>query len=224
MTSPPRDTTRGLARVSAVDPTTTAEKVISILNDDGAVIIRHLIPEAAARQIHVDLKPHFTSDAGDQSGFFPSTTRRATGLLSISPGCVDLALHPLFNAVADHFLTDTFTYFLGQTKHTSVSKPQISSTVAFQVNPGGKQQGLHRDEIDYHIRHGLDRPMLIGCVTAVTKTTKENGATIVIPGSHRWDDERVPLDEEAVPAELEPGDACLFLGGTYHAGGGNITT
>ena len=223
MSSPPRDQSRGLARVSALDPSTTAEKLISILEEDGAVIVTNLIPQASAHQIHLDLKPHFDGDGGDKSGFFPSTTRRATGLLGISPGCVELALNPLFNAVAEHLLTDSFTYFLGQTKHTSVSKPQISSTVAFQVNPGGKQQGLHRDEIDYHIRH-TDRPMLIGCVTAVTKTTRENGATIVIPGSHKWDDERVPLDEEAVPAELEPGDATIFLGGTYHAGGGNITT
>lgn len=64
---------------------------------------------------------------------------------------------------------------------------------------------------------------MIGCVTALTKTTAANGATVVIPGSHLWGLERRPLDEETVPAELEPGDACIFLGNTYHAGGGNIT-
>lgn len=64
---------------------------------------------------------------------------------------------------------------------------------------------------------------MIGCVTALTKTTKENGATIAIPGSHLWGPERQPLDEEAVPAELQPGDALIFLGNLYHAGGANIT-
>lgn len=64
---------------------------------------------------------------------------------------------------------------------------------------------------------------MIGCVTALTKTTKENGATIGIPGSHLWDPERRPYDEEAVPAELEPGDSFIFLGNLYHAGGKNIT-
>ncbi|KAB2574181.1 Dioxygenase trt7 [Lasiodiplodia theobromae] len=64
---------------------------------------------------------------------------------------------------------------------------------------------------------------MIGCVTALTKTTKENGATIAIPGSHLWGPERRPLDEEAVPAELEIGDALIFLGNLYHAGGANIT-
>ncbi|MAD84969.1 MAG: hypothetical protein CL912_18580 [Deltaproteobacteria bacterium] len=58
---------------------------------------------------------------------------------------------------------------------------------------------------------------------AVTRTTKENGATIVIPGSHLWGPDRFPLDEEAFPAELEIGDALIFVGNVYHAGGANTT-
>jgi ectoine hydroxylase-related dioxygenase (phytanoyl-CoA dioxygenase family) len=75
---------------------------------------------------------------------------------------------------------------------------------------------------DYHTRN-CDMPMMLGCVTALTKTTKENGATICIPGSHRWGPDRCPYDHEAVPAELEPGSALIFVGNLYHAGGGNIT-
>jgi ectoine hydroxylase-related dioxygenase (phytanoyl-CoA dioxygenase family) len=55
------------------------------------------------------------------------------------------------------------------------------------------------------------------------KTTKENGGTIVIPGSHLWDNERPPLGREAIAAELEPGDTLLFDGHIYHAGGSNDT-
>lgn len=80
-----------------------------------------------------------------------------------------------------------------------------------------------RIDSDYHTRN-CDMPMMLGCVTAITKTTKENGATICIPGSHLWGPERCPYDHEAVPAELEPGSALIFAGNLYHAGGGNITT
>jgi ectoine hydroxylase-related dioxygenase (phytanoyl-CoA dioxygenase family) len=66
--------------------------------------------------------------------------------------------------------------------------------------------------------------MMVGCVTAITKTTKANGATVVIPGSHKWGDDRCPSDHEAVAAELDPGDSLIFLGTTYHAGGANVTT
>lgn len=75
---------------------------------------------------------------------------------------------------------------------------------------------------DYHTRN-CDMPMMLGCVTALTKTTAENGATICIPGSHVWGPERCPYDHEAVPAELEPGSALIFVGNLYHAGGANIT-
>ncbi len=63
------------------------------------------------------------------------------------------------------------------------------------------------------------------CPTPLTAANSkvENGATIVIPGSHLWGPDRCPYDEEAIPAELEPGSALIFVGNTYHAGGGNTT-
>jgi len=210
-----------LVRVDAKDA--TPEFLQEILERDGGIIVTKFISKESAAQIRADLKPHFDADGGDASGFFPKTTRRAIGLLGISDGCVDLALNPLLNEVASRLLTSEFTYWVGQERHTAISRPQISSTVGFQVNPGSRQQGLHRDDIDYHIRD-TDKPMLLGCVTAIMKTTKANGATVVIPKSHKWKDERCPYDHEAVPAELEPGDSLIFLGSTYHAGGANVTT
>ena len=75
---------------------------------------------------------------------------------------------------------------------------------------------------DYH-PGDKELPVMIDCVTALTKTTEENGATLVIPCSHTWPVERQPLDKEAIPAELAPGDASIFLGNLYHAGGANVT-
>ncbi|OAL25930.1 hypothetical protein AYO22_04557 [Fonsecaea multimorphosa] len=207
-------TTPSLTRVDARDASTTADLVQEILERDGAVIVTNLLSREQAEQIRRDLKPHFDADGGDKSGFFPNTTRRAIGLLGKSATCVDLALNPLFNEVAARLLTSKFEYWIGQERQVAVSKPQISSTVGFQVNPGSRQQGLHRDDIDYHVREGHES-VLIGCVAATVKTTRENGATIIIPGSHLWKDDRCPYDHEAVPAELEPGDATFFLGSTY---------
>ena len=161
------------------------------------------IEREIAAHIKADLKPHFDADAGDVSGFFPTTTRRAIGLLGKSDACVDLALHPLFNDVASRFLTSTYSYWLGTERHTSVSKPQISSTVGFQVNTGGRQQALHRDEIDYHVHTTGSNPMMMGCVTAIMKTTAANGATVIIPGSHKWDADRCPYVCELTGAHLE---------------------
>lgn len=111
-----------------------------------------------------------------------------------------------------------------QSKHTSIP-PRLSLSVCFDMRPGAKQQPLHRDEDVWGTRH--DQPFRkedirqIGVLIAGTKSTKENGATLVIPGSHLWNDERLPLEEEAAYAEMEPGSALIFLSATRHAGGAN---
>ena len=211
-----------LTRLATTDPDTTIETLLKILHRDGGVIIENFISESLAAQIKDELKPFFDTDRVDQSGFFPTTTQRATALLAHSKSCVDLITNPLLVSLSDALLTSQYTYWTGQSQATAIAKPTISSTVAFRVNPGGAQQGLHRDDADYHTRN-LDMPMMLGFVTALTRTTAANGATIVIPGSHTWGPERMPLDAEAVPAELEIGDTLCFLGNTYHAGGANVT-
>ncbi|PVH78383.1 PhyH-domain-containing protein [Cadophora sp. DSE1049] len=211
-----------ITRLSVLDPKTTPEVIETLLSRDGAVIIESLASPSLCAQIRTDLKPHFDFDKVDARGFFPTTTQRATGLFAHSDASVELALTPLFQAVAERMLNSTYTYWEGQKTKTVTGKPQIASTVGFRINPGGKQQPLHRDDADYHTRN-IDMPVMLGCVTALTRTTKENGATIVIPGSHMWGPDRCPLDEEAIPAELEIGDALIFVGNVYHAGGANTT-
>ncbi|KAF9634785.1 phytanoyl-CoA dioxygenase [Lasiodiplodia theobromae] len=213
-----------IARFNASDPSTTPQKLVDILKRDGGVIVENLITRELAGQIRQDLKPHFENDIPDKYGFFPETTKRASGLLGISDACVELACNHLYTSVANILVSSSHTFWRGDHQVTVSGKPIISSTVGFRINPGGRQQVLHRDDntSDYH-PHDKELPVMIGCVTALTKTTKENGATIAIPGSHLWGPERRPLDEEAVPAELEIGDALIFLGNLYHAGGANIT-
>ncbi|CAH0039412.1 unnamed protein product [Clonostachys rhizophaga] len=217
-----------ITRVNASDPSTSSKTLIDILKRDGGVIVENLIARELADQIRKDLRPHFDSDIPDKYGFFPKTTRRATGLLGVSDACVELACNKLYTDVANEMVSSSHTMWRGDHQETVSGKPIISSTVGFRVNPGGKQQVLHRDDkydMASHDYHPQDKelPVMIGCVTALTKTTKENGATIAIPGSHLWGPERRPLDKEAVPAELEIGDALIFLGNLYHAGGANIT-
>lgn len=240
-TSPPK-----IARFDAKDPNTTCAQLVEVLHRDGGVIVENLITPELAAQIKTELKPYFDTDRIDKTGFFPETTQRASGLISISPGCIDYLTTPLLIEVANAILTSTYSFWIGEKQRTVVSKPQISSTAGFRVNPGGRAQALHRDDAfvsrfllmvsfqrknandltpnsDYHSRN-VDFPVLLGCVAALTKTTAENGATVVIPGSHNWGTERAPLEHEAIPAELEIGSALIFFGNTYHAGGANKTT
>jgi ectoine hydroxylase-related dioxygenase (phytanoyl-CoA dioxygenase family) len=135
-----------LERRDATDPSTTTELLVSIIERDGGVIVENIISQGLATQIKSDLKPYFDTDRVDPSGFFPHTTQRATGLIAKSDACVELACNPTFINVANSMLSSTYTYWTGQTQETVTGKPIISSTVGFRVNPGGRQQALHRDD------------------------------------------------------------------------------
>ncbi|KAG6977897.1 Dioxygenase swnH1 [Fusarium oxysporum f. sp. conglutinans] len=199
----PTEAGTAISTLHANDTGTTADTIINALERDGALIVKSIASKSLCEQIRSDLKPLFDSDVKDDSGFFPPTTKRATGFFATSDACVELAINPLFQSVAEKVLGSKYTYWEGQEQLTVFGKPYIASAVGFRVEPGGKQQALHRDDSDYHPRN-CDMPVTLGCVTALTKTTKEN-------------------DEEAIPGELEIGDAMLFLGNVYHAGGANIT-
>ncbi|KAJ3543034.1 hypothetical protein NM208_g3796 [Fusarium decemcellulare] len=218
----PTEAGTSISSVNADDPNVSVDSIVDLLHKDGALIVKGLASKSLCEQIRKDLKPLFDSDVKDDSGFFPSTTKRATGFFEHSDASVDLATNPLFVSVANKVLGSKYTYWEGQKQLTVFGKPQITSAVGFRVEPGGTQQAIHRDDSDYHPRN-CDMPVMLGCVTALTRTTKANGATIVIPKSHLWGPDRCPLDEEAIPGELEVGDAMVFLGNVYHAGGANTT-
>ncbi|KAL2444002.1 hypothetical protein ABEF95_014657 [Exophiala dermatitidis] len=212
-----------IVRFDANDPATTCEALVEVLNRDGGVIVDNFLTPQLAAQIRRDLKPYFDTDHVDTTGIFPQTTQRAASLVKISPACVEYLTTPLLLDVANAFLSDTYSYWMGNERRTVTSKAQISSTSGFRIQPGGPAQPLHRDDSDYHARE-VDMPVVFSCVAAVTRSTAENGATVVIPGSHKWDLERMPTEAEAVPAELDVGGALFFLGNTYHGGGRNYTT
>jgi ectoine hydroxylase-related dioxygenase (phytanoyl-CoA dioxygenase family) len=63
----------------------------------------------------------------------------------------------------------------------------------------------------------------LASVIALVDFTAENGATRVVPGSHRWDWERTPLSEEFADAEMPAGSGVIYLGSTLHGAGSNTT-
>jgi hypothetical protein len=160
----PSEAGKEITTVFADDPATTAELLEFLIERDGAVIVKNLVPKSLCAQIKKDLSPIFDSDKPDPAGFFPRTTKRASGILANSPASAKLVVNPLFQSVAERMLTSRYTYWEGQEQKSVAAKPQIASIVGFRVEPGGKQQPLHRDDSDYHTRN-CDMPVMLGCVT-----------------------------------------------------------
>jgi ectoine hydroxylase-related dioxygenase (phytanoyl-CoA dioxygenase family) len=100
---------------------------------------------------------------------------------------------------------------------------QLNSNSITAIGPDETPQPLHRDDLLYPLAHPSERNACCTTFWALTDFTEENGATRIIPGSHLWDDKRVPQDDETVGAVMSKGSFCIFLGGTYHGGGRNTT-
>ena len=89
--------------------------------------------------------------------------------------------------------------------------------------PGSERQLIHRDEAVW-IHYRPPKPELqLATMIALVDFTRDNGATCVVPGSHRWPEERQPEESEIACAEMQAGSAVVYLGSTLHAGGTNST-
>lgn len=135
-----------IVRLDANDPKTTTDSVVETVKRDGGVIIQGLFSRDHTDRIRAELQPVFDADIPDPSGFFPKTTRRATGLIGVSDACVEYATNKLWIDVCNSMLTSTFQGWHGESLETWTTKPIISSTVGFQIHPGSRAQDLHKDD------------------------------------------------------------------------------
>src|SRR5207247_711664 len=96
----------------------------------------------------------------------------------------------------------------------------LSAPVGISIRPGEKAQPVHRDDGVYPIKRPHSE-LVVNTMWALDDFTEENGATVVIPGSHRWVDERPSADSPRVRAVMPAGSVMLFVGSVYHGGGAN---
>jgi ectoine hydroxylase-related dioxygenase (phytanoyl-CoA dioxygenase family) len=82
---------------------------------------------------------------------------------------------------------------------------------------------IHRDELVWVHLPKPHAEVQLASVIALVDFTADNGATRVVPGSHRWEADRVATDDEIVAAEMPAGSAVIYLGSTMHFGGANVT-
>ena len=216
-------TTQGLTRLT---PDATPEEAVEVIMHDGGVIIEGLFDAATIEGLQKDLNPVLDAvDTGHDEVFAGNRTKRASALFARTEHMATIALNPLYRGIAERILDKSINVFFGEESAPSPAGMHIGGTMAIKIGPGQGAQPLHRDDSVWLWRHPTyQREARVQIMVAVSDFTAENGGTLVIPGSHRWDDERAPRSDEALPTEMKAGSALIWIGSTYHGGGKNTTT
>ncbi|KXC50008.1 phytanoyl-CoA dioxygenase family protein [Pseudomonas aeruginosa] len=210
-------------RLTTVSCDTPIEQVVEIIRRDGAVAICNFVSEETLKSLTEDLDSYLGVTPCGMDPYFAGTqTRRTARILAKSDSAVEVALNPLFLETAKQALQTPTHVWVGNDRVEITPDIQLSMTQAIQIGPGQGLQPLHRDDATSLWRHPqYGREARLQLMLAITDFTEENGATRVIPGSHQWDDERMPTQEETIGAEMKAGTALLWLGSVYHGGGAN---
>jgi ectoine hydroxylase-related dioxygenase (phytanoyl-CoA dioxygenase family) len=91
------------------------------------------------------------------------------------------------------------------------------------IGSGERAQPLHRDDALYPV----PRPhaeLVLSAMWPLDAFTEENGATRVVPGSHRDTSDGVAdLERAGIPVAADAGSVLFYLGSTLHGGGANRT-
>ncbi|CDK29508.1 unnamed protein product [Kuraishia capsulata CBS 1993] len=208
----------------------TAEKIIQKIEVFGGCIVKNYLSAEVTDAIYADAKPYLDQDTSWDGTFFPPETRRTAGMCVKSKICAEKFLtHELNVAVSNAFLGREDAVWSGDEIVEGYSPPQHNCTITFRIGPGAKDQVLHRDDGIHHNIHkhrdsyhyGDDSAL--GMVLGLTRTTRANGATRFVPGSHLWDHWRKPSKDEVVYAELDKGDCFFMLASCFHGGSANTT-
>jgi ectoine hydroxylase-related dioxygenase (phytanoyl-CoA dioxygenase family) len=202
----------------------SAADVVAALERDGGVVIEGFLAPATLAGLRADLLPRLERQASGRDRFSGYSTRRLGALFAHTRHCAEIATHPLYLPVAEHFICRPRELWVGDQRRPVAADVRIGVTQAIQIGPGQAAQPLHRDDTAFLWKHPTEgREGRVQVICAVSDFTAENGATLVIPGSHLWDDERKPELCEAIPTVMPAGSALIFLGSTFHAGGANAT-
>jgi len=158
-------------------------------------------------------------------------TERVYTLVAKGRPFADMVAHPRILTLLDRLLMPNYL---------------LTASQAINIYPGEAAQPLHFDDSFYALPRPRP-PVSISTIWAIDPFTEENGATMLIPGSHRWGDEfpagaAAPADFNAktgyrdvgqrgdwtvredytlVPATMPAGSVIVFSGTLWHGGGAN---
>jgi ectoine hydroxylase-related dioxygenase (phytanoyl-CoA dioxygenase family) len=196
-----------------------ASEIVSQLESHGAVVLDEFLEAEVLARFNAEIDAALEMEAEGKTVLSPAIqwfmgakTRHMTGVAAKSRVFAEEVLvHPALLAVCDAILLPNCANY------------RLNIAHVLDRGPGSEPQLLHRDELVWVHLPKPHPEVQVASIIALEDFTSENGATRIVPGSHRWDKERQPEEDEIAAAEMPAGSAVVYLGSTIHGGGPNTT-
>jgi ectoine hydroxylase-related dioxygenase (phytanoyl-CoA dioxygenase family) len=180
------------------------DDILKRMVDDGYAIIPRAIQPDQVMWARSELESIVENTPKGRDDFEGHRTRRVYGLFGKTRSLDALAVHDMVLGVLDGVL----------------GHYQLSAPTGISIGPGESAQPLHPDDALYPV----PRPhpeLVVNVMWPLQDFTAANGATRIVPGSHRWTDERPGPDTETITLEIPAGTALIYTGSLWHGGGAN---
>lgn len=184
----------------------TVEGIVAGLDRDGYATVADAILQDQVAAARADLEAILEHTPPGRDDFEGRRTQRVYALFAKTRALDPLALHPVVLGVLDRVL----------------GQYQLSAPAGIAIGAGETAQPLHPDDAIYP----LARPhaeLVVNVMWPLEDFTIANGATRIVPGSHRWTERQPGPDTDTVAIEMPAGTALLYLGSVWHGGGANHT-
>lgn len=208
------------AALTTIPANTPVEYILAILERDGGVILKDFASQEELAAIEEELKP-WTKDQGcEQKHAFhiiPPQTFLLPGLVGKSKTVAKICEKPILEDLRREILLEKFTANREGHVQPEVIYPLLGLSMSMNIGYGAPRQLLHRDDVIHAWRHprnpfqpwSFKQVSQFGCLIAGCDVTRANGATMFVPGSHKWDDERWATADEVCFAGISPSFSSL---------------
>jgi len=188
---------------------TTREAHIERVRRDGFTIVENAIEPALIEALNETL-PRLERDLGAKpamNGFEGHRTVRIYNLLAHGAVFAQVPTHACVLPIVEGVLD---------------AGCLISSLSSIAIDPGEIAQPIHADDMVIPLDKP-HRPIVCNSMWALTDFTEANGATRLVPGSHRKSNPDYGGAYRTIPAEMPAGSVLIWDGSLWHGGGANRT-
>jgi len=190
--------------------TTDLEQAKADLDELGVARVAEALSPDEVAALKARLVDQAAAEAAAGVAFFDGgdgANQRVWNLPSKGAGFRDLLRHRVVRSLARHVLDRDYC---------------LSSHTANIAGPGGAAMVLHSDQ--GYTPRSIALPLTMNVMWMLDDFTAENGATRLVPGSHRRTEEPPRRPVETVPGVGPAGTALVFDGRIWHGTGANTTT